>query len=48
MRLSYMLYDGLVLCLSDCPADLTHFELSYWAFEQLAHPLYPRMMLEYR
>jgi cullin-associated NEDD8-dissociated protein 1 len=29
-------------------AGLGHFDLSFWAFEQLAHPLYGIQMLEYR
>ncbi|WIA32859.1 hypothetical protein OEZ86_006034 [Tetradesmus obliquus] len=33
-----------------CPSSigLGHFDLSFWAFEQLAHPLYGIQMLEYR
>lgn len=30
------------------PTGIDHFDLSFWAFEQLAHPLYGQMMLEYR
>ncbi|KAJ9505556.1 hypothetical protein QJQ45_028036, partial [Haematococcus lacustris] len=31
-----------------CCGPVNHFDLSYWAFEQLAHPLFGAMMLEYR
>ncbi|GFH29604.1 expansin-like EG45 domain-containing protein [Haematococcus lacustris] len=31
-----------------CCGPVHHFDLSYWAFEQLAHPLFGAMMLEYR
>ena len=29
-------------------AGQPQFDLSFWAYEQLAHPMYPEMMLEYR
>jgi hypothetical protein len=29
-------------------AGQNEFDLSFWAYEQLAHPMYPEMMLEYR
>eukprot|EP00882_Tetradesmus_deserticola_P029331 GHRQ01032846.1.p1 GENE.GHRQ01032846.1~~GHRQ01032846.1.p1 ORF type:complete len:418 (+),score=138.10 GHRQ01032846.1:407-1660(+) len=29
-------------------AGIAHFDLSYWAYEKLAHPLSGRVMLEYR
>lgn len=31
-----------------CCGPLDHFDLSYWAFNKLAHPAYGLMMLEYR
>jgi cullin-associated NEDD8-dissociated protein 1 len=43
-----------VLCLCSvsccvCPIDSNnHMDLSFWAFEQLAHPSYGVMPIEYR
>lgn len=31
-----------------CCGPIDHFDLSFWAFDKLAHPLYGSMMLEYR
>lgn len=31
-----------------CCGPIDHFDLSFWAFNKLAHPLYGLMMLEYR
>lgn len=31
-----------------CCGPIDHFDLSFWAFDKLAHPLYGMMMLEYR
>ncbi|KAG1671486.1 hypothetical protein FOA52_003144 [Chlamydomonas sp. UWO 241] len=31
-----------------CCGNEQHFDLSYWAFEQLSHPVYGVMMIEYR
>ncbi|KAK9827704.1 hypothetical protein WJX81_002445 [Elliptochloris bilobata] len=31
-----------------CCGDIYHFDLSYWAFQNLAHPLYGIMMLDFR
>ena len=31
-----------------CNSDIYHFDLSYWAFEQLAHPTYGVMMVDFR
>ncbi|KAK9839232.1 hypothetical protein WJX81_002973 [Elliptochloris bilobata] len=31
-----------------CCGDVYHFDLSYWAFERLAHPLYGIMMVDFR
>ncbi|GMH42149.1 hypothetical protein BSKO_10068 [Bryopsis sp. KO-2023] len=31
-----------------CCGPLPHFDLSFWAFDKLAHPLYGNMMIEYR
>ena len=33
---------------ADLPARAAQFDLSYWAFERLAHPLYGIMMLDFR
>lgn len=33
---------------SVCCGPIDHLDLSYWAFNKLAHPLYGKMMLEYR
>ncbi|KAL3160371.1 hypothetical protein ABBQ32_010699 [Trebouxia sp. C0010 RCD-2024] len=31
-----------------CNSDIYHFDLSYWAFQQLAHPTYGVMMVDFR
>lgn len=31
-----------------CCGPIDHFDLSFWAFNKLAHPLYGLMMLDYR
>lgn len=31
-----------------CCGGIYHFDISYWGFEQLAHPLYGAIMLKYR
>ena len=31
-----------------CNSDIYHFDLSYWAFQQLAHPTYGVMMVNFR
>ena len=31
-----------------CNSDIAHLDLSYWAFEKLAHPVYGVMPLEFR
>ncbi|GMH42137.1 hypothetical protein BSKO_10056 [Bryopsis sp. KO-2023] len=33
---------------ASCCGPLPHFDLSFWAFNKLAHPLYGNMMMEYR
>lgn len=31
-----------------CCGPMDHFDLSFWAFNKLAHPLYGMMMMDYR
>ena len=31
-----------------CNSDIYHFDLSYWAFQQLAHPTYGVVMVDFR
>ncbi|DBA97636.1 TPA: hypothetical protein ACH3X3_012531 [Trebouxia sp. C0006] len=45
---AYQIKDGIEVQQLWCNSDIYHFDLSYWAFEQLAHPTYGVMMVDFR
>lgn len=45
---AYQLKNGTQVSQLWCNSDVAHFDLSYWAMQQLAHPLYGVIPLEFR